>query len=45
MFHFHTTSIEFFTNSGQYKNANIANFVLPLPLKINQYNNVCDLEI
>ena len=31
-------SIEFFTNSPQYKNANIDNFVLALPLKINWFN-------
>ena len=29
-------SIEFFTISPQYKNANIANFILALPLKINK---------
>ena len=27
--------LEFFANSLQYKNANIANFVLALPIKIN----------
>ena len=28
-------TIEFFTNSPQHKNANIANFVLVVPFKIN----------
>ena len=40
---FHT--LEFFTNSPQYKNANIANFILALPLKINYSNEACNLEI
>ena len=37
--------IEVFTNSLQYKNANIADFVLDEPLKFNQSNEVCNLEI
>ena len=28
-------SIQFFTNSQQYKNTNIANFILAVPLEIN----------
>ena len=38
-------SIEFFTISPQYKNANIANFILALPLKINKSNEVYNLEM
>ena len=42
-------TIEFFTNSPQYKNANIANFVLALPLKISwaimpTLPTLCDCE-
>ena len=36
--------VEFFTNSPQYKNANIADFVLALPFKINWSNELCNLE-
>ena len=36
--------IESFTNSPQYKNTNIANFVLAIPFKLNQTNEVCNLE-
>ena len=36
---------EFFTISLQYKNANIANFVLALLLKINQSNAAFDLKM
>ena len=36
---------EFFTNSPQYKTANISNFVLGLLIKINQFMEVCGLEI
>ena len=32
--------IEFFTNSPQYINPNIASFVLPRPLEMNQTNDV-----
>ena len=38
-------ALEFFTNCPKYKNANIANFVLALPLKINQSNEVFKLEM
>ena len=34
----------FFTNSPQYKNANIANFVLALPLERCRTKEVCNLE-
>ena len=37
--------LEFFINYAQYKNANIANFVLDMPLKINFCNNAYDPEI
>ena len=33
-----TSQIEFFTNSPQYKNANIVNFVFVRPLEIYQSN-------
>ena len=33
-----------FTNSLQYNNANIANFVLAVPLKVTWTNEVCNLE-
>ena len=36
--------LEFFTISPQYKNANIANFVLAVPFKIKKTNIVCNLE-
>ena len=39
------SSIEFFTISPQYKNANIANFVLALSLKLNQSNVAFDLKM
>ena len=29
------TLLEFFTKSQQYKNANIANFILAVPLEVN----------
>ena len=35
---------EFFTNSLQYNNANIANFVLALPFKIKKTNEDYNLE-
>ena len=38
-------AIEFFTSSLQYKNANIANFVLALPLEISYSNKAFDPEI
>ena len=37
-------TIEFFTNSLQHKNANIANFVLAVPLERNWTNDVYNLE-
>ena len=37
--------MEFFKNAPQYKNANIANFVLALPLETNQTNEISNLEI
>ena len=37
--------IEFFTLSPQYKNANITNFILAVPLKVKKTNNkVSSLE-
>ena len=39
------TKIEVFTNSSQYKNANIANFVLAVPLECNWTNKVCSIKI
>ena len=35
----------FFTNSQQYKNSNIANFVLDLPLEMNKTNEDRNLEM
>ena len=35
----------FFIKSPQYKNANIANFVLAMSFKINKTNEVCHLEM
>ena len=40
-----TFLLEVFTNSTQYKNANIANLVLAVPLKVNQTKEVCNLEM
>ena len=37
--------IRFFTKSPPYKNANIANFVLAVPLEMNETSEVCNLEI
>ena len=37
--------LEFFTISLQNKNANIANIVLALPTKINQFNVAFNLEM
>ena len=37
--------MEFFTNSPQYNNANIANFTLAVPLKINKTNKMNNLEM
>ena len=34
-----------FTNSLQYKNANIANFILAVPSERNWTNDICNLEI
>ena len=36
-------TVGFFTNSPQYKNANIANFVLAVPLERNSTNEVYNL--
>ena len=36
--------IEFLTKSSQYKNANIANFILAVPLEMKK-NGICDLEM
>ena len=38
-------TIVFFTNSTQYKNGNIANFVLAVPLEIDYNNRVYNLKI
>ena len=38
------TTLGVFTNSTQYRNANIANFVLALPLEGNWTNVVCNLK-
>ena len=38
-------STEFFTNSPEHKNANIANFILAVLFNINKSNEVCNLEI
>ena len=38
-------TIEFFTNSLQYENANIANFDLALPIKIRKSNKMCNIKI
>ena len=37
--------LEFFRNIPQYKNANIGNFVLTVPLEINWTNDVYNLAI
>ena len=34
-----------FANSGQYTNANIVNFVLSVPLEMNNTNGVYNLEM
>ena len=36
-------TLGFFTNSPQYRNANISNFVLAVPLEINKTNEVYNL--
>ena len=36
--------LEFLTNCPQHKNANIANFVLPVPLEISWTNEILNLE-
>ena len=38
-------TVGFFTNSTQYKNVNIANFVIAVPLDMNETSEVCNLEI
>ena len=40
----HFSPLEFFTISRQYKNANIANFVLAVSFKIEKNYKVCKLE-
>ena len=35
---------EFFRISPQYKNGNIADFILVMPFKIKKTNKVCSLE-
>ena len=37
-------SIEFFTISPKYMDANIANFVLAVAIKIKKTNKICNLE-
>ena len=37
--------MEFFTNSPQYNSANIANFILAVPLKIYETNKMNNLEM
>ena len=39
------TTLGIFINSPQYKNANIANFVLAVPLKIKWTNEISYLEM
>ena len=36
--------LEFFTNSRQYMNINFSNFILAVPLQMNQTNEFCNLE-
>ena len=38
-------TLEVFTNFPQHKNANIAKFVLAVPLERNWINDICNLEI
>ena len=38
-------SQEIFTNSHEYKNVNIANFFVTVPLKRNWMNEVCNLDM
>ena len=38
-------ALGFFTNSSQYKNANVASFVLAVPLETTWTNEVCNLEM
>ena len=45
MSHRFKSIVEFFTNSPQYKNANIANFVLAVALEMSETNEVCGLEM
>ena len=40
-----TSNLEVFTNSPQYKNANIANFVLAVPLEINKNNEFHNIQM
>ena len=37
--------IEVFTNSLQYKNANIANFILAVPFRMSLTNEICNLNM
>ena len=40
-----TIPIEFFLNSPQYKNANVANLVLAIPLQVDWANEVYNFEM
>ena len=40
-----TRRLGFFTNFPWYKNANIANFILAVPLEMSQTNEVCNFEM
>ena len=42
---FTSRTSRFFTNSRQYRNANIANFILVVSLEINNIDKDCNLEI
>ena len=39
-----TTETSFSTDSPQYKNASISDFVLAMPFKIKKINEVCNFE-
>ena len=38
-------TLEVLTDSPQYKNANIANFVLAVPLEMNKKSEVCNIQM
>ena len=44
MSHRFKSIVKFFTNSPQYENVNIANFVLAVALKMNKTKEVYNLE-